>query len=68
MSVSCRYANKGCKYNITKANQELHEQDCRHRTFKCEGKVFADWKCDWVGDYENLENHFKVLCLEFSHF
>ncbi|XP_050298019.1 E3 ubiquitin-protein ligase sina-like [Anthonomus grandis grandis] len=59
LEITCRYSSNGCKYQITPETKETHERDCRHRTFKCEGNLFADWKCNWTGRYEDLENHFK---------
>ncbi|XP_066139872.1 E3 ubiquitin-protein ligase sina-like [Euwallacea fornicatus] len=62
--TSCRYTYKGCKYNISSGNKDSHELECKFRTFKCEGKIFAGWNCDWIGSYDQIEDHFKKAHLE----
>ncbi|XP_066254915.1 E3 ubiquitin-protein ligase sina-like [Euwallacea similis] len=59
--TTCRYTYKGCKYDISSGNKDSHERECKFRTFKCEGKIFAEWKCDWVGPYDQIEDHFKKV-------
>ncbi|KAL1497257.1 hypothetical protein ABEB36_008250 [Hypothenemus hampei] len=56
---SCRFTYKGCKLKIDQETKENHERECRFRTFICEGKKFAGWKCNWTGEYSNIEQHFK---------
>ncbi|CAG9763226.1 unnamed protein product [Ceutorhynchus assimilis] len=60
LETECRFSAKGCKYKVAVSDKDNHERDCRHRTFRCEGKIFADWTCDWTGEYSELENHFKT--------
>ncbi|ENN71109.1 hypothetical protein YQE_12042, partial [Dendroctonus ponderosae] len=58
--VKCEYATRGCTFSFTAAHKDNHERDCRFRPFQCEGNVFAGWKCDWVGSYSDIQNHFKT--------
>lgn len=58
LQISCCYEQKGCKYNLT-GDKLSHEKECRYRTFSCEGKAFAGWNCNWKGNYEGIEKHFK---------
>ncbi|XP_060522993.1 E3 ubiquitin-protein ligase sina-like [Cylas formicarius] len=59
--VPCFFHTKGCQYTMKIEHKYEHESQCRYRNFKCEGKVFALWDCQWMGDYKDLYNHFKQV-------
>lgn len=57
--ISCSFSRKGCKYVLDRDDKDGHEYECKYRTFQCEGKKFAKWKCDWTGDLTDIHKHFK---------
>jgi hypothetical protein len=59
LKTSCFFADKGCKYLLAPTEKADHEVECKHRKFLCEGRKFAKWKCEWFGNYTELEQHFK---------
>lgn len=59
IKISCVYARKGCKYILSKDEKDDHEFECKFRKFQCEGKKFANWKCEWSGDLTDMHKHFK---------
>ncbi|KAJ8944820.1 hypothetical protein NQ318_013156 [Aromia moschata] len=59
IKLPCFFASKGCKFTLGLSQKESHESECRFRKFRCEGKYFAKWKCDWSGEYKDIHKHFK---------
>ncbi|KAB0793563.1 hypothetical protein PPYR_13183 [Photinus pyralis] len=59
VTFPCAYESKGCSYKIEQAQKLLHESECKFRSFQCEGKKYCGWKCDWVGKYDQLLDHFR---------
>lgn len=59
LKINCYFAKKGCKYVLSKKEQEDHESECKYRVFTCGGKKFNNWKCNWTGDLGDIYKHFK---------
>ncbi|CAH1968862.1 unnamed protein product [Acanthoscelides obtectus] len=59
LKIQCIYTKKGCKYTLSQSEKEPHEYECRFRSFDCEGKKWANWNCQWKGDYAEIYKHFK---------
>lgn len=55
----CMYAYRGCKEKFTgETDKRNHERECIKRKYKCEGKIFCGWNCDWTGYFEEIPLHF----------
>lgn len=59
VKLNCYYSSKGCKFVLSQREKEAHEQECKFRKFKCEGEKFANWRCEWSGEYDDIYKHFK---------
>nr|CAI5865830.1 unnamed protein product [Callosobruchus analis] len=59
LKIKCIYNKKGCKYVLSAEEKGAHEDECRFRSFHCEGKKYAKWNCQWTGDYGDILKHFK---------
>ncbi|XP_008197372.2 E3 ubiquitin-protein ligase SIAH1 [Tribolium castaneum] len=69
LKCPCFFADKGCKYMLSPTEKADHEVECKNRKFLCEGRKFAKWKCEWFGNYGELEQHFKDVhrnCMEYK--
>lgn len=59
LKINCCFSKKGCKYVLNQKEKDAHELECKHRFFKCGGKLFNKWNCNWTGDLDDIYKHFK---------
>lgn len=64
ITFPCIYKANGCKFVLSKNELADHILECKKRNFKCEGKLYCGWSCEWEGN--DIYDHFKVRHLDHS--
>ncbi|KAF2886673.1 hypothetical protein ILUMI_19500 [Ignelater luminosus] len=59
IKASCKFADRGCKYELKLDEKDSHELECKSRLYECEGNKYCGWQCKWTGGYKDILQHFK---------